>query len=567
MAPIPLIGTEFASYRIDALLGRGGFSVVYRAENPRLGNLVALKILAPELAAQDSFRARFVHESRVAASINHPNIVPIYDFGDQDELLYIAMRYVQGSDLKALIREHGELSPEHTVSILSQAARALDAAHALGLIHRDVKPANFLLEWGGSGQGGEHVYLSDFGLTKHSMSHSGLTGTGEFVGTIDYVAPEQIEGKPVDARTDIYSLGCVMYECLTGRIPFPKEAEMAVLWAHVHEMPMPPSRASPGLPGAIDGVVLKALAKAPDDRYQTCREMLADAASALHVTAPQPLPHRDDVVLAAAGETVPAGARPAPPLQSPAGAEESGAPAPGLHADADAPTTPGRSGSDTPIGGPPARWWRPGRRILAAAIVALIAIAGGVFWWSERSDRASSAEAANPILMALTTANQTSEQRGLLPPDKCRVVTPAEVTCIGLPDGVLRATFKTYRSLSALYTAYVAKVTRLHTAPLPLWNTKDCTFRQIMGEVSWNHERHHSHDYTIQQLEDPNINEESEAAGRVYCFVAANGTYHVVWTQNSGHLFGIAAASAHQAGYSWWKVIHHNIGLEPAGME
>jgi serine/threonine-protein kinase len=281
MGTIPQIGAEYAGYRIDGLLGRGGMSVVFRAENPRLGNLVALKLLAPELAHDDMFRERFVRESRVAASINHPNIVPIYDFGDHDGLLYIVMRYVQGADLKRMIQRRGRLTPQQTVAVIAQAGRALDAAHARGLIHRDVKPANFLIEPSSAEDSDEHVYLADFGLTKHSQSKSGLTATGVFVGTIDYVAPEQISGGDVDARTDIYSMGCVIYECLTGHIPFEKDAEMAVLYAHVHEDPPGPSELQPELPAAINDVMRKALAKSPDDRYQSCRELVSAVADAL----------------------------------------------------------------------------------------------------------------------------------------------------------------------------------------------------------------------------------------------------------------------------------------------
>lgn len=568
MGPIPLIGTEFASYRIDALLGRGGFSVVYRAENPKLGNLVALKILAPELATEDSFRARFVHESRVAASINHPNIVPIYDFGAEDDLLYIAMRYVQGSDLKALIRGRGNLDAEHTVSVMAQAARALDAAHTLGLIHRDVKPANFLLEWGGSGQGGEHVYLSDFGLTKHSMSRSGLTGTGQFVGTIDYAAPEQIEGRVVDARSDIYSLGCVMYECLTGKAPFVKEAEIAVLWAHVHETPVPPSDAVPGLPPAIDGVVLKALAKSPDERYQSCAEMIADAAAALQVTAPIPAaPRWDDIVPATPGETVPAGARPAPPLRPPEVTPD------GERSPKGTPPTYGRgepSSGQTPPGEPVGkrrtRPWRPGRRaalLAVGAILAILAVTGGAVWWTTSGPGSSSPE--NPILATLANTNATTGPPFLnpIPSDDCHEVIPTEVACKQLPYGVSRATFRTYRSLSALYAAYTSKIAGLQEVDVPRTNFGDCAENSNNGEVSWNHGRVHPRNYSIEQLQDPNLDPESQAAGRVYCFIGkTDASYHVIWTQNSGHLLAIAAIASHTAGYEWWKAIHHNIGFE-----
>jgi len=176
-------------------------SVVYRAENPRLGNVVALKLLSPDLAEDESFRERFVRESRTAASIAHPHIIPIYDAGDAEGLLYIAMRYIEGPDLKELAKDRDHFAVSRILRIGAQVASALDAAHARGLIHRDVKPANILVEEGASGE--DHAYLADFGLTKHVESHSGITGSGQFVGTIDYMAPEQIEGRQVDARVDV----------------------------------------------------------------------------------------------------------------------------------------------------------------------------------------------------------------------------------------------------------------------------------------------------------------------------------------------------------------------------
>jgi serine/threonine protein kinase len=190
-------GTEVAGYRIESLIGRGGMAVVYRAEHLRLGRKVALKLMIPELAENEMFRQRFIRESRLAAAIDHPNILPIYDAGESEGLLYIAMRYVPGSDLKDLLAEQGRLDTTQTLSILSQVANALDVAHAHDLIHRDVKPGNVLLTPGPDAGEPYHAYLSDFGLTKRSMSQSGLTNTGQFVGTIDYVAPEQIAGRAV----------------------------------------------------------------------------------------------------------------------------------------------------------------------------------------------------------------------------------------------------------------------------------------------------------------------------------------------------------------------------------
>jgi serine/threonine protein kinase len=276
-AGLPRIGTMFAGYALEGVLGRGGMSVVYRADNARLGNKIALKVLAAELSEDDAFRERFVRESRVAASINHPNIIPIYDAGDADGLLYIVMRYVEGADLKALLRREGPLHVTRACVLIGQVGGALHAAHQTGLIHRDIKPGNILIDRIDDGiQVLEHVYLADFGLTKHAQSRSGLTHTGQFVGTVDYVAPEQIEGRPVDKRADIYSLGCVLFECLTGVVPYHRESDVAVLWAHVQEPCPAISSLRSDLPAGMDEVVERAMAKSPDQRYQTAAEFVAD---------------------------------------------------------------------------------------------------------------------------------------------------------------------------------------------------------------------------------------------------------------------------------------------------
>jgi serine/threonine protein kinase len=252
-------------------------SVVYRADNIRLGNKIALKVLTPELSEDDAFRERFVRESRVAASINHPNIIPIYDAGDSDGLLYIVMRYVDSGDLKSLLRREGPLPVARACALVSQVGGALHAAHESGLIHRDIKPGNILVERIDDGiEVLEHVYLADFGLTKHAQSRSGLTHTGQFVGTVDYVAPEQIEGRPVDKRADVYSLGCVLFECLTGVVPYHRESDVAVLWAHVQEPCPPVGTLRSDLPPGMDEVVARAMAKSPDDRYQTASAFVAD---------------------------------------------------------------------------------------------------------------------------------------------------------------------------------------------------------------------------------------------------------------------------------------------------
>jgi serine/threonine-protein kinase len=286
MSGLPLVGDEFAGYRVRAVLGRGGMSVVYQAENLRLSNVIALKVLSPELADDDVFRARFLEESRIAASLNHPNVIPIYDMGSSDGLLYIAMRYVSGTDMRQMIKKRGRILPATALFLVSQAARALDAAHRKGLVHRDVKPGNLLIERGADEADPDHVYLADFGITKHAMSRSGLTSTGQFLGTIDYVAPEQIRGTSVLGLADQYSLGCVLYECLTGRVPFEKDLDAAIIWAHVEETPTMPTALRPELPPQIDEVFGRVLAKRPEDRYGSCREFVDAARLALGIFAP-----------------------------------------------------------------------------------------------------------------------------------------------------------------------------------------------------------------------------------------------------------------------------------------
>jgi serine/threonine-protein kinase len=267
------IGTTVAGYRLEKLLGRGGWSVVYLAEHMRLGRKVALKLLSPALSEDDSFRERFEHESRRAAEIDHPNIVPIYDAGSAEGQFFIAMRYVQGADLKTLLKGDGPLSIGRTLYLLEQAASALDAAHERNLVHRDVKPANILIE-----EPSDRVFLTDFGVVKHTASH-GLTRTGFFIGTVDYAAPEQIEGLPVDARTDVYALGCVLYECLVGRAPFDRDAEVAVMHAHLTEEPPSLRSARPDLPRELDRVIGGAMAKDKEDRPSSCEDLI-DAAHA-----------------------------------------------------------------------------------------------------------------------------------------------------------------------------------------------------------------------------------------------------------------------------------------------
>src|SRR2546423_8360340 len=261
------IGSVFAGHRIDAIAGRGGMGVVYVATHLALNRRVALKLIAPELAADEGFRERFKQESMTAASIDHPNVIPIYHAGEEGGKLYITMRYVEGTDLREMIARRGKIGPPEAARIISEVAAALDAAHARGLVHRDVKPANVLI--GESRQ----AYLTDFGLTKHVGSKSGLTKTGMFVGTLDYIAPEQLQGGPVDARVDVYALGCVLYQTLTGTVPFPRDTEPAKIWAHMQEEPPPIVPSHPDVPDQFEDVVRRAMAKKPDDRYPSAGDL------------------------------------------------------------------------------------------------------------------------------------------------------------------------------------------------------------------------------------------------------------------------------------------------------
>ena len=270
-------GTTFSNYKVESLLGRGGMGVVYLARDLSLERRVALKLIAPELAQDEEFRARFLREPKLAASLDHPNVIPIYEAGEHDGQLYLAMRYVEGSDLRTLLKRESKLSPERTLAILAQVAGALDAAHRRALVHRDMKPANVLLDED------DHAYLTDFGITKQLGGAS--TDTGRLVGTLDYLAPEQIRGEPVDTRTDSYALGCVLYECLAGKPPFRRDSEAATMWAHMQDEP-PPLRGH----GRLDAVLRKALAKDREDRYTSCGELIDAAASALGLEVPTSRP-------------------------------------------------------------------------------------------------------------------------------------------------------------------------------------------------------------------------------------------------------------------------------------
>ena len=267
-------GTLVSGYRIDRLIGSGATGAVYLARDETLDRPVAVKILAPDIARDQRFRERFLRESRAAAGIEHASIIPIYAAGEAEGLFFLAMRYVEGGDLGQLIEQRGRLEGEQALVLLGQVAMALDAAHAAGLLHRDVKPGNILVD-------GSRAWLADFGLAKHASTVNSLSRDNSFAGTVAYIAPEQIQGGDIDSRADVYSLGCVLFEALAGRQPFERDNDLAVVFAHLREPPPSLSLLRPDLPESLDRVIERALAKNPDQRYPTAAELMEDAGQAI----------------------------------------------------------------------------------------------------------------------------------------------------------------------------------------------------------------------------------------------------------------------------------------------
>jgi serine/threonine protein kinase len=598
MSGLPMVGDEFAGYRVRGVLGRGGMSVVYQAENLRLSSVIALKVLAPELASDDVFRTRFLEESRIAASLNHPNVIPIYDMGSHDELLYIAMRYVSGTDMRQMIKKRGRILPATALFLIGQAARALDAAHRKGLVHRDVKPGNLLIERGSDDADPDHVYLADFGITKHAMSRSGLTSTGQFLGTIDYVAPEQIRGTSVLGLADQYSLGCVLYECLTGRVPFEKDLDAAIIWAHVEETPAMPTVLRPDLPPEIDQVFGRVLAKRPDERYGSCREFVEAARMALGILGSATESSFAYGAPASGPQTgAPSGSRAGtPPDQFSWSTMTSRAHTPGSVMDPGPPSHSGGTlashrreygiaGPGEP--GPPAaapppspdgprepQWYRRPRWIAVLAAVALVL--AGVGTWVGLSGSGSHAKAAmkmsqtpkpkptpSPLMAALALANKSGDATGKLPPSTCKQTNATIVTCTAPAAGISGVVFQTYPNQKALYAAYTAKVTALNTNKFRQ-NFNDCGSQDTFGEVGWNHLFKHTRSFTVNQMIMGTVRDD-QAAGRVFCNYA-QGLEYMVWTQNDGHLMGYVAGPVHTDVWDWWVAVHHNIGIGGAPM-
>jgi serine/threonine protein kinase len=291
-------GSQFAGFRIERTLGHGGMGIVYLAYQARLDRLVALKVIRPELARDDHFRARFRSESRTAASIENPRVVTVFGAGEHDGLLYVAMQYIPGRDLDRVISARGPVAADEAADLIAQVADGLDAVHEAGLVHRDVKPANVLVGEPEVFGDGQSAFLTDFGLAKLAASTSGLTATGEVIGTIDYMAPEQIEAGRVDARTDVYALGCVLFHAVTGRVPFPERESSSKMWAHINEPP-------PGVGLGLDSVIRRAMAKEPAERFPSAGDLGRAAVAASRGEAVTEPEHAVGTGEAALAETVP----------------------------------------------------------------------------------------------------------------------------------------------------------------------------------------------------------------------------------------------------------------------
>jgi len=526
------IGTEVAGFRIESVLGRGGMSVVYVAEQIRLARKVALKVLTNELAWDEQFRERFVRESHIAATIDHPNIIPIYDAGEADGLLYIAMRFVQGPDLKEILKR-GTLGVGRTIFLIEQLASALDAAHAHALVHRDVKPGNILVE-----ESTDHAYLTDFGVAKQTTAR-GLTSTGHFLGTVEYAAPEQIEGGPVGARTDVYALGCVLYESLTGSPPFAHGTEHAVLHAHLVDPPPSVSRVRPDLPQAFDSVVATAMAKAAEDRFASCGELAHAARNAASGTARRVdgSPPGHVATIASTPASAPAAGPEPEPEAAPAVVPAEPAPA-----------------SREPTG---TRLTRLRQMLLMLLLVVLAATASGlVVYFLTNSDgsAAPTPVTQGPVIHKLAdlvpapiwdTCKESARPRpgaletaACLPPTDAKTFTPDHLEVSAFANG------------AAVQRAYEAE-RRLHgVAP----DQGKCNGVSWGGEGKWFH--------------NPASPGTSPAhGGSRFCYFDGTDAV-IVWTHRKlgqpthTDFLGIAreGGSDHPGLFGWWRFWHHRLG-------
>jgi hypothetical protein len=555
MSWVPKIDTEFAGYRIAALIGHGGMSVVYRAEHLSLGRQVALKLLAPHLTEDESFRERFTRESRLAAGLEHPNIIPIYEAGDEDGVFYIAMRLVEGSDLKSILKSDGPLELDRAISIITQIAAALNVAHSRDLVHRDIKPANILIASGMGPEESDHVYVSDFGVAKQTSDAAPLTRTGLFVGTADYAAPEQIEGKPLDGRADIYALGCVLYQSLTGEMPYDRDSEVAMMYAHLLEPPPSAIERRSDLPTAVDEVIAKAMAKAPEERYASARDFAAAARDLMPGAAA-------GAPLAGVGEEPERGNQTvlAPTPSAPASEATSLATSPGAASAREAaivtaPPVPRESDGQAPPErtGPPAQKrimgsrWAP----LAAAAVAAAALSGGVVFILTNDDSDSSG--TEQTIQPPAALGLASLLPNPLRDDCTEQATPAQgaaegVVCESGQNSVAnspdRWQVSTYNSGQAMRQVYDGIMREEDVQP----GSGRCDGSSWGGEGEW--------------LHGPD-----RPGGRYLCYFDGDAVV-LVWTHDRlgqgthKDTLGIAreAAGDHAKLFGWWRFWRHRIG-------
>jgi tRNA A-37 threonylcarbamoyl transferase component Bud32 len=564
---IPRIGDEFGGYRLVSLIGHGGMSIVYRAEHIGLERTVALKLLSPQLSDDADFRERFQRESKVAASLEHPNIIPIYEAGDADGVFYIAMRYVDGADLKTRLKENGPPEAHEVVSLVAQVAAALEAAHSKGLIHRDVKPANILIAVGAGVERSDHVYLSDFGVAKNTGA-AGLTKTGLFVGTAEYASPEQIEGKELDGRADIYSLGCVAYEAFTGTPTYEKESEVAMMYAHLLEPPPKLSERRPDLGPAVDDVIAKAVAKSRDDRYArpsefavALRQAVGAAASGAPVEA---TPGGSETILAGSALATPAASAATAPPAAPAEPATPAAPAsPPVEPTPPSTAAPGGGGSNR-------RRLAVGGAILAALVAAgilipLLALSGGK---SSSEGTAGTTPAATSAPAATSTAATpgTTTVGQVAAASLLSVLAPSQVTkectaqdapaggavetevCASSPTDPTsepnRFQFSFYPGSRDLLRAYGRELARARGAATLV----KCGSAPA-GERAW-------------------IHPTGKRGGRFFCYQDAGGAFVIVWTHEKlgspDHVDMLGTATepgrAPTIVGGWWNSLNDSIG-------
>jgi serine/threonine-protein kinase len=534
-------------------------SIVYGAEHVRLGRMVALKLLSPALATDETFQDRFIRESQLAASLDHPNIIPIYDAGEAEGFLYIAMRHVEGPDLGKVLEAEGPLALGQALFYIEQVASALDQAHSQGLVHRDVKPANVLIA-----RPSDRVYLTDFGVVKQTSSR-GLTKTGFFLGTFEYAAPEQIEGRPVDGRTDLYALGCVLYECLSGKPPFLADTEASVIHAHLIE-PVPTlTDARPDLPRALNDVIATAMAKSIDDRYSSCGELVrALRAAALGSTVSgegRPAPTPTIQAPAGGGETILASAGPG---AGPPTAGVPPAPAPGAE--------PGAAGGDgAPRGTRTVTFTTKRLAILGGILAALIA--AGVIAGVLLSGGNGKSSAGTTGSMEMTTSGSGNELMSMLPSDvpasSCKEVKgehPGAINTVNCQittkaGEALYLHADNFKSRKYLYSTYKdhgvgdEKAQGGNPDPSLKKATGACTSIDWLGEGPWSH------------------GAGEEAAGRRSCFLTPGSSKAckptgaaqcsvIVWTLDISNLFvrAVLPSTKHRDLFTWWRFHAHLFG-------